>query len=86
MGVYCTLIVVDDFQEGIPRAHRISNRETYELMKLFYENAVVYLIYTNMCKHTHLLCGYIQANTKGDAVVVGDDENMKDSEDGKEKN
>ena len=29
------LIVIDDFQEGVPVAFSLSNRETYELMKIF---------------------------------------------------
>ena len=32
-----TLIVIDEFQEGVPVAFCISNRETYEFMRIFFD-------------------------------------------------
>ena len=36
-----TLIVLDEFQEGLPVAHCLANRETYAFMELFFEKLVI---------------------------------------------
>ena len=36
-----TLIVLDEFQEGLPVVHCLANRETYEFMEIFFEKLVI---------------------------------------------